>query len=949
MHRPNYNTPKPENVLKRVDELISSSTGSNADKEKRYALEQLHNLISSKKKTWQKVYEEIMKRHMELCVDLKDHRTAKDGLHQYRNMAQSTEPGSLEVVILHLVELAEARANAARVKANKVALAAAAKVSDLDQEETPESIMLSTMTVEGVKDRTDREVVVPWLKFLWETYRAILELLHKNAKLDRVYHKTSEKAFAFCMDYHRTLEFRRLCEMLRTQLSNLMKNASQPARSNRAVWEWTPESIEIHLQIRFHQLEVATTMEQWNEGFRTVEDIYTIMQLGKKTPKPRLMATYYEKLTRIFWVSENHLFHAHAWYKYYTLCCEYRKDIKPEEKSLMASSVLLSALCIPTVSDKKNVAEEEEASAEKNQQMAMLLDFQANPTRHALLAEIVAKGVLSEVDPSLRSLYDLVEGRFRPLALVKDLMPVLAIIKDHPQLSMYASALQKVAVLRCTLQLSTVYTSLRVDFVKKLFAPLNLDYVTIERILVEGLNRHQLRMSIDHFTGCYRFGTVVDVAPVVETQLPQVGSKLQQVAERISGKAVDATVMASRRKAYLELIEDASKNQHSVMLERKTVIERRKEGFERLQREKMALVEQRKADEEQQRKIEEDRRLKEEEEIRAMAKVKKHNDEKQIQRMVKVFESLGKNVEESTLRDMDEGSRRELLAQAQLEKKKEKEAEAKRLAEQARSLDFTTRAFYIEASKIMCAKYKEKVEQEKKDYDARVENVIACAKEKHAEMLEDKKRILRIKKFRAGYESIVVTAQRKKYDEDVVKLRELAWEEHRKANVARARFLYNEEIEQREEQAEIEREREQKLELERIQAQQHEELRLQREADLEARAREDELKAAEAARRVEEEHHAIHKEAGGWRQARDRVEPDGPPASSLGSKSSAQWNRGPPVSSSSRPSPSAYRPPHDRGTRDGPEDEGRWGSMRGGSGSGFDSRRSNRGSENDRW
>ena len=29
-----------------------------------------------------------MKRHLELCVDLKDHITAKDGLHQYRNLCQ---------------------------------------------------------------------------------------------------------------------------------------------------------------------------------------------------------------------------------------------------------------------------------------------------------------------------------------------------------------------------------------------------------------------------------------------------------------------------------------------------------------------------------------------------------------------------------------------------------------------------------------------------------------------------------------------------------------------------------------------------------------------------------------------------------------------------------------------------------------------------------------------
>lgn len=88
--------------------------------------------------------------------------------------------------------------------------------------------MLSSMTEEGSKDRTDREVVVPWLKFVWETYRAVLELLSKNAKLDKVYHRTCEKAFKFCQENKRTLEFKRLCDMLRIHLSSLQKLAQSP-------------------------------------------------------------------------------------------------------------------------------------------------------------------------------------------------------------------------------------------------------------------------------------------------------------------------------------------------------------------------------------------------------------------------------------------------------------------------------------------------------------------------------------------------------------------------------------------------------------------------------------------------------------------------------------------------------------------------------------------------
>lgn len=81
---------------------------------------------------------------------------------------------------------------------DQLSLVEASKVGDLEAEATPESIMLSTMTEEGEKERTDREMVVPWLKFLWETYRAVLDILKTNSKLEHVYHATCIKAFNFC-------------------------------------------------------------------------------------------------------------------------------------------------------------------------------------------------------------------------------------------------------------------------------------------------------------------------------------------------------------------------------------------------------------------------------------------------------------------------------------------------------------------------------------------------------------------------------------------------------------------------------------------------------------------------------------------------------------------------------------------------------------------------------
>ena len=74
-----------------------------------------------------------------------------------------------------------------------------------------------------VQDRTDREEVTPWFKFLWETYRSVLDILRNNSRLEALYAMTATHAFQFCLTYKRTTEFRRLCDILRNHLANLNK------------------------------------------------------------------------------------------------------------------------------------------------------------------------------------------------------------------------------------------------------------------------------------------------------------------------------------------------------------------------------------------------------------------------------------------------------------------------------------------------------------------------------------------------------------------------------------------------------------------------------------------------------------------------------------------------------------------------------------------------------
>ena len=503
------------------------------------------------------------------------HRHAKDGLHQYRNISQQQAAQSREVVIQYLVKAAETNAYEAAEVAKKANLAHAAKsVADLDCEQTPESIMLSTMTDEGDVERSEREVLVPWLKFLWETYRSVLDILRTNSKLEKVYHSTSVKAFEFCRRFERKTELRRLCETLRQHLSNLQRAAATNNTNRLRGWEgWTQEGVEMHLTTRFAQLEVASSLELWTEGFRTVEDIHQIMRISKKPPKAKLMAKYYERLTKIFWVSGNHLFHAYAWWRHARLVKEAEK--KPatlEEQQHRACSVLLAALAIPDATaggaagagavssfggapvpglgSGGGGATEDDVDAEKNARMATLLGFATHPTRAALLGELGAAGELenAELLPGhVRELHAALETRFEPLQLASIVKPLLDTLKSEtPRLAHFAEPLARLAVSRLVAQLGAVYSVVTLDNFKKLLGDLALPYDDVEKLLVgascAGARGAAPIARLDYRRGCLRFADSgrrpgASRKPAVQAQLGDLKTKLDGALAAVNGLA----------------------------------------------------------------------------------------------------------------------------------------------------------------------------------------------------------------------------------------------------------------------------------------------------------------------------------------------------------------------------------------------------------------------------
>lgn len=862
---------KPELIVKRANDIVNLGTGT-GEKEKRIALELLHGAISNKKRgVWSKAYEGLMRRHVELSVDLKDHTTAKDGMHQYRNLCVNADPSSLESNILYLIELGERKLGDAKRRSNQASFAASALSADLEQEESPESLVLSSMTEDGTNDRTHREMVVPWLKFVWEIYRAAVELLSRIPKLDKTYHDISRRAFQFCQDNNRRTEFRRLCEMLRIQLENLQKPQSTILKSAKPQFEWSPEVVELFMQTKFEQLDKATAMDLWNEAFRTIEDISKI--LSKKSAKTKSLSTYYEKLTKIFWVADNKLFHAYALLKLFSLT-----TLKGDEKQYLASAVLLAAMSVPptattataTAAASLSLTDERDADeyqVDRNAELAALLDFHSvNPTRQSLMQEITQRAVAPAAHPELAELFTAMEIEFSPIKLSKKIGPAIAVLRTLAQtpasatttvsLQQYAAPLERNVVVRYMQQLSKAYSQVKIDYVMKALSGLTvLSRMQIERVLVDAVRSRHLSLRVSHVEGSITFLNTAASLQAVDTQVYHLGQVLSRAHETVrhvmhSVTDEDRAQRIANRRQFFRVVEHSYDELYTDLMERARVIEQMKEDYEQLllrkEEEKLRAEQEEVERIEREKKMAEERKRREEEE----EKKRKEQEEAETVRIFVELRRLGYPRELSELQAMTIDERKTVLKEAEEAYRKSKEEEKKRLESQAKSFDYRVRAERLESFVAVDRCRDTWAEEDNKLREVATAAMSVRWAEEHSKQLVEKQRLAKFAPFRAAFESSFRAQQLDFYEQVRERETQAQLKRLRDANLAAARRVAAEEKEKRAEENRrraIEEE-ERRLEVMRAEvARVEREKREQQEAEERRRREVEEAEAAAAA------------------------------------------------------------------------------------------------------
>ncbi|KAJ5086069.1 hypothetical protein N7532_010840 [Penicillium argentinense] len=922
---------KPENVLKRAQELIAVGQAP-------AALTVLHEHVTSKRTRSSPIasLEPVMLLFVELCVDLRKGKAAKDGLYQYKNIAQNTNVGTIEVVLKKFIELAEQKVTEAQTKADEIqssleSAAPSSNIDDLEAIETPETILLATVSGEQSRDRTDRAVVTPWLKFLWETYRTVLEILKNNARLEIMYQSTALQAFQFCLKYTRKTEFRRLCELLRNHVQNAAKYSAQMHAINLS----DADTLQRHLDTRFQQLNVAVELELWQEAFRSIEDIHTLLNLSKRPAKNVMMANYYEKLARIFLVSENYLFHAAAWNRYYnllrlsTVALATGQSTKKENPSVTeadmtkaASFVLLSALSIPVISTTRSrgaLVDVDEARKNKNTRLTNLLGMAQPPSRSVLFRDALNKGLLKRVRPEIRDLYNILEVDFHPLSICKKITPILKQIGADPEMEKYVQPLQQVILTRLFQQLSQVYESVELKFVYELAQfpdPFQITPAMIEKFIMNGCKKGDLAIRVDHISGVLTFDSDVfssskamhagSAAGSAESEVGSV-QRLQHTPAEIArfqlarlAKTLHVTCMyvdPSYNEARLQAKQAAqaralagAAQEHDETLARRVVIDKKKEAATDALQRKQREEETRKRIRTQQLQEAEKLRLANEQKERESKRIKDEQDRIRQEELKKQLEELKTGVKGIDISefDMDEldANRLRAIKLAQLEKEKNELND--RVRTTAKRIDHLERAFRREELKHIPADYEKQKQHDLELYEKQKAETLKEAKQKHAEAVALKHRLGRLVPHFSSFRKDLSEKRHEEFEKRR-KAAEREFEAKKKQRIKEVQDRRRREKQEREEEERRRKEEEERAQREEEERTSREEERRRALAEEKAkrdeeRAKLDEIAARQAQREQEAEARRTNRKFAGPATAEPERAASGAPRLSLASR-----------------------------------------------------------------
>jgi translation initiation factor 3 subunit A len=384
----------------------------------------------------------------------------------------------------------------------------------------------------------EKKELINCQKFIWETYKILLDITKTNSKLLTLYSKILIAAFNFCRTNRRRIEFKRLCDSVRGYLQTLIKTEKKQLTIINKVDISKPQVLKILIDIRLSLLETATDLEQWQEAFKTAEDLVFLMDKYEKipsaeNPKKNLKISiqkkidFYANIEKLLWISDYTLYNAYASILVKDLGVRmnktyndiltstqskskvetYRKYCEQFTQKYCNDRIILATLSCSVKNQYTNFLklgeelfdnnQEKEIESETCNRMMTILKLNSIPSRQSLITFIESNNILDISSPTIRELYNLFQKEENPFKFAKHGFDLITMIeRENPGYQQYSKLLRENLIVKCLLKFSKIYDSINFERLAKILP--NVTFKEIENIIIENSRLGILTCLIDY-------------------------------------------------------------------------------------------------------------------------------------------------------------------------------------------------------------------------------------------------------------------------------------------------------------------------------------------------------------------------------------------------------------------------------------------------------------------
>ena len=559
----------PEAILAKVNSFISQNDPSNA----MFVIDEFLN--NSKKKIFSPSMETLIITFIELAINENKNKYLREALNFYRSLTQVSNIDSFTLVLSKTKELVEDKF----VKAVKSFQGVQIEINDLDEEEQEDFLF------DYAAESKEKEDLVQSQKFIWETYKILLDITKTNSKLFNLYSEILRAAFTFCKENKRTLEFKRLCDSVRNYLQTLIKSEKKQNFLNKVQLSQL-DVLRILIKVRLNQLETATALEQWSESFKTAEDIVYLFERYEKHStedknkkpnstgnndtnasttvftKPRkgnklnptFKLEFYSYIEKLFFISNYPLYHAYAnvlvrdiGNKAIMGYGEKAKE-KLEKFNLHTfdNKIILSTLATPlknTYTNYLKIGEDmyetqNDIETDTCKRMMNILKLTHVPSRNQLINYINNNNILSTCSEEIKNLYNLLQNETNPITIAKKGVKYIQALSNIPHddnyIEKYMKHIKENLIIKCIYMFSKSFTSISFERINKLFTPFGLTSIEIEDLIAEISRNGYIKCKIDHSLKMILFITLDTVTESFNKNIYDLIIQLKCICEDIS-------------------------------------------------------------------------------------------------------------------------------------------------------------------------------------------------------------------------------------------------------------------------------------------------------------------------------------------------------------------------------------------------------------------------------